>query len=147
MRLMDNKKNNFQEIKTIFKLLNQQTQVSGILLDPLSTEWWCTVGDSGHFQNVLAFYIVIFIYRVSHQYRYKFNFKYQTAKVKSVLKSLDQNLQGATLIFIFSKKINIFITSAKNKTKWENFLTPCPHPLNTLYPCRIEVKLSEKVAD
>ena len=100
---MDNKKkrkNNFQEIKTIFKLLNQQTQVkfelrpriSRILLDPL--------------------YIVIFIYRVSHQYRYKFNFKflilYQTVKVKSVLKSLDQNLQGATLIFIFSKKINIF---------------------------------------
>ena len=55
-----------------------------------------------------------------------------TAKVKPVLKSLDQNLQGATLIFIFSKKINIFTTFPKNKTKRENLLAPCPHPLTAL---------------
>ena len=57
---------NFQEIKTIFKLLNQQTQVkfelrprvSGILLDPLSTEWWWFRS----FPKCPTYYIVIFIY-------------------------------------------------------------------------------------
>ena len=40
-----------------------------------------------------------------------------TAKVKPLLKSLDSNLQGATLILIFFKKLDYFLGSAKNKTR------------------------------
>ena len=58
-------------------------------------------------------------YRVSLQYRNTFNFNFLimyisvTAKVKPVLKSIDKNLQGATLIFflekwIYSKYCNSF---------------------------------------
>ena len=38
-----------------------------------------------------------------------------TAKVKPFLKSLDPNLQGATLIFF--KKLDYFLGSAKNETR------------------------------
>ena len=53
-----------------------------------------------------------------------------TAKVKPLLKSLDPNLQGATLILIFFKKLDYFLGSAKNETKRNFFLAPFrPHPL------------------
>ena len=42
------------------------------------------------------------------------------AKIKPLLKSLDSNLQGATLILIFFKKLDYFLRSAKNETK-QNF--------------------------
>ena len=45
-----------------------------------------------------------------------------TAKVKPVLKNLDLNLQGATLILIFFKKLDYFLGSAKNETKRKLFL-------------------------
>ena len=51
-----------------------------------------------------------------------------TAKVKPLLKSLDSNLQGATLILIFFKKLDYFLGSTKNETKLKFFLAPC-HPL------------------
>jgi hypothetical protein len=40
-----------------------------------------------------------------------------TAKVKPLLKSLDPNLQGVTLILIFFKKLDYFLGSAKNEIK------------------------------
>ena len=52
-----------------------------------------------------------------------------TGKVKPVLKNLDPNLQGATLILIFFKKFDYFLGSAKNETKPKFLLAPCPHPL------------------
>jgi hypothetical protein len=53
-----------------------------------------------------------------------------TAKVKPVFKNLDPNLQGATLILIFFKKLDYFLGSTKNETKLIFFfLAPCrPHP-------------------
>ena len=48
-----------------------------------------------------------------------------TAKVKPLLKSLDSNLQGATLILIYLKKFRV----GKKRNKTEIFLAPCPHPL------------------
>ena len=50
-----------------------------------------------------------------------------TAKVKPLLKSLDSNLQGATLILIFFKKLDYFLGSAKNETK-PNFFFGCHAP-------------------
>ena len=47
-----------------------------------------------------------------------------TAKVKPVLKNLDPNLQGATLILIFFKKIDYFLGSTKNEAKLKFFLAP-----------------------
>ena len=52
-----------------------------------------------------------------------------TGKVKPVLKNLDPNLQGVFLILIFFKKLDYFLGSAKNETKQNFFLAPCPHPL------------------
>ena len=53
-----------------------------------------------------------------------------TAKVKPVLKNLDPNLQGATLILIFFKKLDYFLGLAKNETKRKFFLAPSrPQPL------------------
>ena len=53
-----------------------------------------------------------------------------TAKVKPLPKSLDPNLQGATSILIFFKKLDYYLGSAKNETKQKLFLAPCrPHPL------------------
>ena len=53
-----------------------------------------------------------------------------TGKVKPLLKNLDPNLQGATLILIFFKKLDYFLGSAKNETKRNFFLAPFrPHPL------------------
>ena len=57
-----------------------------------------------------------------------------TGKVKPLLKSLDPNLQGATLILIFFKKLDYFLGSAKNETKqnlffWRHaspFFSKCP---------------------
>ena len=44
-----------------------------------------------------------------------------TPKVKPLLKSLDSNLQRATLILIFFKKKIYFLESAKNETKMNFF--------------------------
>ena len=44
-----------------------------------------------------------------------------TPKVKPLLKSLDSNLQGATLIWIFFKKFDYFLGSAKIETKMKFF--------------------------
>ena len=44
-----------------------------------------------------------------------------TGKVKPVLKNLDPNLQGATLILIFFKKLDYFLGSAKKRKKTESF--------------------------
>ena len=53
-----------------------------------------------------------------------------TAKVKPVLKNLDANLQGDTLILIFFKKLDYFLGSLKNETKLNFFLAPIrPQPL------------------
>ena len=53
-----------------------------------------------------------------------------TPKVKHLLKSLDSNLQGATLICIFFKKFDYFLGLAKNETKRKFFLAPSrPQPL------------------
>ena len=69
-----------------------------------------------------------------------------TPKVKHLLKSLDSNLQGATLICIFFKKFDYFLGSAKNETKmkffWRHatpFFSKCPKILfsQTHVPSRV----------
>ena len=49
-----------------------------------------------------------------------------TAKVKPLLKSLDSNLQGATLILIFFQKIRLFFKVVKKRNKTEIFFGPVP---------------------
>ena len=51
-----------------------------------------------------------------------------TGKVKPLLKSLDPNLQEATLILIFFKKIDYFLGSAKNETKRKFSFGAMPPP-------------------
>ena len=50
-----------------------------------------------------------------------------TGKVKPLLKNLDPNLQGATLILIFFKKLDYFLGSTKKKQN-EKFFGAMPPP-------------------
>ena len=67
---------------------------------------------------------------ISYQFNYNFLILYQCyCKSKTCSEKLRPKSSRDHLNFIFSKKMNISITSAKTKTKREIFLAPCPHPL------------------